>query len=442
MIFALWILIAVICLSFAVLIAVSAYFIHFMTKPKLMTEEKSISDEISNGTWKTLDDLPTEDWNVITRDGYLLHGTIIYSVPVSSGHCTLSSQHCTMSSRTCFGISHWVIITHGWTNRRTETHKYVHMFHNLGFNCYIYDLRNHGVNKKSWTSMGPIESRDIIDIAAALRSRFGSDISIGLHGESLGSASSVLALGLADKTPCHPDTIPCHPELDSGSQMLNQVQHDNASYQHDNATRQHADGVHFSFLISDCGYASLKDLMIDLCTRLYHLPPIFAHAASNLNVLLHGYRLFSVEPYKALEHTTTPVLFIHGAADDFIIPSNAQKMFCTLSAQGASTTLSHPELTHRTPEPTLRIPGPTPCHPDTAPCHPDTAPCHAELVSGSQMLNQVQHDTIRQSPSVTPKTELYLCPGANHALSYATNPTEYEKQVAAFLSALQILNVH
>ena len=291
-----------------ILLGVGFYFIRFMTKPVRQTAEHIMQIDGGGGVWKDLTGIRNENFEVTTPDDYILHGSLLYA----EGDPDLTK---------------WVIITHGYTNCRLGSYKYAHMFLKLGWNCCIWDLRHHGENAEYYCSMGYHEPHDIVTIAGFLRHRFGSGIRIGLHGESLGSASSILALGLSDS---------------------------------------------FAFLISDCGFASLKGLMCYLAGARYHLPVVFAWAASTLNALVHGYTFFSIEPFRALDHTTTPVLFIHGSADTFIPPSNAQKLYNVL-----------------------------------------------------------------QSRPHAPATELYLCPGAEHALSYATDPAAYERRVGEFLERIQ-----
>jgi len=364
----LYVVVIVAVLFLILLTAIGCYFIRFMTKPTRQTPEHIMQVESENGVWKDLTGIKTEPFNVTATDGYLLHATLLYAPTGTPSPVEVTPADSRTSADTRIpgpvegagssdtrDLSRWVIITHGYTNCRLGTYKYAHMFLKLGWNCCIWDLRHHGENEDCYCSMGYHEPKDIVTIAAALRGRFGPDISIGLHGESLGSASSVMALGLAGNAARIPEPVEGTVAPTEGTGQ----------------STERATTSAFTFLISGCGFASLKGLMCYLAGHNYHLPSICAWAASTLNLLFHGYTFFSIQPVKALAHTPTPVLFIHGADDAFIPPCNAEQMY----------------------------------------------------------------NALRSRPDA-PKTDLYLCPGAQHALSYAVNPAEYEKRVAAFLSSI------
>lgn len=136
--------------------------------------------------------------------------------------------------------------------------------------------------------MGYLESQDIIAIKEAIKARFGSDVSIGLHGESLGAASSIQALGLTHE---------------------------------------------FTFCIADCGFSNLSELLIYQAMWRMHLPGWVVHIASGFLRIIYHYSFYQVNPIQALPHNQTPVLFIHGENDDFIPSSNSKKMFEATTCQ-------------------------------------------------------------------------------------------------------------
>ena len=88
----------------------------------------------------------------------------------------------------------YVILTHGHTDNRYGMLKYMKIYLDLGYNCIIYDLRGHGLNKRVWCSYGLLESRDLVRLIDDTYRRYGKDIYLGLHGESLGSATTITAL--------------------------------------------------------------------------------------------------------------------------------------------------------------------------------------------------------------------------------------------------------
>ncbi|MDD6194554.1 MAG: alpha/beta hydrolase [Lachnospiraceae bacterium] len=231
----------------------------FVIYPKRTSYEEAEQIEKSKGYWGDYDSYEKEAFNVTSFDGYVLHGELIKGV-----------------------ADRYVIITHGYTYNMLGSIKYVHMFHKLGYNVYIYDLRHFGKNDESFCSMGWYESRDIIAVAGALRQRFGNNISIGLHGESLGCASSLMALGMSQE---------------------------------------------FEFLIADCGFVDLHKLLADQAKKMLHMPSFIVFFTDFWMKRLHHYRFAEVRPIDALENNNVPILFIHGAADDFILPEHTKQAY-------------------------------------------------------------------------------------------------------------------
>lgn len=185
----------------------------------------------------------------------------------------------------------YVILTHGYSGNRWESLAYANIYYELGYHVYLYDMRYHGDNddgEESFCSMGCYEHMDILTIAEELRRRFGEKIRIGLHGVSLGASSSILALRLYEG---------------------------------------------FSFCVSDCGFADLKDLMAYLSGKWFHLPKMMMYPVNWACHCKYHFDLIKIKPWKALQkNMVTPLLFIHGTADDFILPSHAKRLYETASS--------------------------------------------------------------------------------------------------------------
>jgi fermentation-respiration switch protein FrsA (DUF1100 family) len=115
----------------------------------------------------------------------------------------------------------------------------------------------------------------------AVRENVGN-IEIGIHGESLGCAISLSALGLTQD---------------------------------------------FKFCVADCGYSDLELLLTELIGGQMHLPKFFVKIASFFCKVTQGFWFSDVKPYKALEENQTPILFIHGDADSFINKNHSQINF-------------------------------------------------------------------------------------------------------------------
>ena len=200
-----------------------------------------------------------EPFEVKSFDGYVLHGQI--------------AMHPEPTDK-------FMIITHRYTLNRNGSLKYVPLFRDLGYNCVIYDDRGHGVNEPHVCTYSLKEGRDLMAVIRELNRRFGDEIYLGLHGESLGSATQIRALMY------HPDV---------------------------------------KFVVNDCGFAEIIPVMQG-GLRGMHLPGFMVYLASLASRVMYGYAFTKARPIDALPGNTIPICFIHGAADDFITPDHSERM--------------------------------------------------------------------------------------------------------------------
>lgn len=175
----------------------------------------------------------------------------------------------------------FVIISHGYTYNHIGSIKYVNIYHSLGYSCILYDDRGHGDNIKFNCTLGINESKDLISVIADTYKRYGSGIYLGLHGESMGSGLQIMALKY------RPDV---------------------------------------RFIVNDCGYASLIDVLAWKVRQQFHLPGWLAYTASFACGLFYGYSFTRVNPIDNLKDNKIPICFIHGAEDNFIDKSQSERM--------------------------------------------------------------------------------------------------------------------
>lgn len=251
-------LVCIICLM-AVLILVGVLLVCYVTFPKRSTLEEGIAYAKEHDYWKAFDSYEKETVEIKSYDGYLLHGFLLKN-----------------------DSKKFVILTHGYTDNRYGSVKYCHMYRDMGYQVLLYDLRHHGENESSYCSMGYKEHQDILAISDYLKTHYGFDITIGLHGESLGCASSILALGKEET---------------------------------------------FDFCVADCGFSDLYKLLSYQAYQTFHLPSVFAHLASGVCYVMHGHSFSQIRPIDSFAISKTPILFIHGKDDDFIPPSMSEEMY-------------------------------------------------------------------------------------------------------------------
>jgi len=249
------------------LLGISYVLLRKTSHPKFFTTEETIEIERSKGFLEGYDAIPKMDYMIDSYDGYRLGCTY---VPLEGSHKL-------------------VIITHGHTYSRWGSVKYLMLFRKLGYGAVIYDDRGHGDNAKHPVTMGFHEAKDLLAVIADARNRFGDAAQeIGLHGESMGSAITLMALAHEQR---------------------------------------------LSFAVADCGYSDLQFFTRQFLKENFHLPSFFVTIASLMAKLLYGYSFKEVSPITAIKDNKVPICFIHGAADDFIDPVNGQRMYDAANCQ-------------------------------------------------------------------------------------------------------------
>lgn len=176
---------------------------------------------------------------------------------------------------------HYVILSHGYTSSRYGVYKYAVLYRKFGYNCVIYDNRGHGANKPAVTTFGWRESRDLMTVVEDTYARYGSDIRIGFHGESMGAGLQLMALQYAPKV---------------------------------------------DFIFNDCGYADILSVLRWKCQQIFHMPGWLADVASVFARLFCGCSFHQIRPIDQLKENEVPICFIHGDVDDFIHIWHSEKM--------------------------------------------------------------------------------------------------------------------
>ena len=177
---------------------------------------------------------------------------------------------------------HYVILSHGYTSTRYGMYKYAVLWRKLGYNCVIYDNRGHGVNAPATITFGIRESRDLMTVIEDTYERYGRDIHIGLHGESMGAGLQLMALS-------H------NPKVD--------------------------------FIVNDCGYSEILPVLRWKVKQGFGLPGWLADWASPYCKLFFGYKFEEVRPIDRLKENEIPICFAHGTGDTFTAHWHSEKMY-------------------------------------------------------------------------------------------------------------------
>jgi uncharacterized protein len=183
-----------------------------------------------------------------------------------------------------FDTKKYVIISHGVTENKTSSIKYMNLFLERGFNGIIYDHRRHGESGGKNTSFGYYEKFDLKQIVDWLKREKGKDILLGIHGESMGAATMILYAGGIE------------------------------------------DGA--DFYIADCPFSDFKELLNYVIKQEIKLPGKVFIPIANLFLRARArYSIKDISPISVIDKIKSPMLFIHSKKDDFILPEMTQKLF-------------------------------------------------------------------------------------------------------------------
>ena len=226
-------------------------------KPQTLDEARKWQEEHYNLSW--YDPLEKTDYTVSSYDGYILHAQFLKNPQ---------------------GSDRYIIISHGYTDNRFGALKYAQMYLDLGFNVIVYDLRGHGLNESTFCTYSARERKDLLALINDSHERY-RDISLfGLHGESLGAATSIAVLG--EK-----------PSVD--------------------------------FVVADCGFSEIASVLRGGLKSM-HMPEFLTGFASRCAKIRFGYSYDEMKPVGSLKDNKIPILFIHGADDRFILPEHSERM--------------------------------------------------------------------------------------------------------------------
>ena len=177
------------------------------------------------------------------------------------------------------------VFCHGYKCSKTSTIVYAKMLMDLGYTAVLYDHRNHGKSDKNFTSMGFYEKEDLDTIIQYCYQRFGPDISLVVHGESMGAATVLSYLTTKPK---------------------------------------------LAAVIADCGYSDLTELVKHQVFMRLKFPAFLFLPFVNLMLRwFAGFSLKEVSPIQGVLESNLPILFIHGDQDRYVPYQMSIKMYET-----------------------------------------------------------------------------------------------------------------
>jgi dipeptidyl aminopeptidase/acylaminoacyl peptidase len=196
-------------------------------------------------------ELPQEDVFLTTREGYKLH-------------CWLVAQKVN-----CRGT---IIYLHGVGDCKIGGIPYAKLFHEEGFNVFLYDSRRHGTSEGSYCTYGFYEKHDLSLAIDYLQNRPRLHIGrVGVFGTSMGAAVALQAAALDQR-------------IDA--------------------------------IVAEASFTDLRTIVVDYQKRIMKLPWHFLrNLAMSRSQELAGFKARYVSPIHAVRNVRKPILFIHGTDD-------------------------------------------------------------------------------------------------------------------------------
>ena len=173
----------------------------------------------------------------------------------------------------------FIVLVHGVSICYVGSLKYFDIFYKNGFNVLIVNQRRHGKSEGKYSTYGFYEKYDVNMWIEYLKSRFGNDIILGLHGESMGAGTVM-------------ETIPLNDSI--------------------------------KFVIEDCGYSNFHELIGFQITHAYKnrlVRKILRPSLIFANFFMKTTAKFSMKkivPIDIVASTSLPMMFIHGKEDYFV----------------------------------------------------------------------------------------------------------------------------
>ncbi len=176
-----------------------------------------------------------------------------------------------------------VTVLHGIADSRVGSAGFAPMFLNEGYRVLLPDSRAHGTSGGTYVTFGLLEKDDVIRWAYWMKQQ-GCNKLYAL-GESLGASILIQA---AELQPV------------------------------------------FSAIAAECPYADLREVAEYRVHHMAGVPTVLATAlirgAMIYARVVDGLNLSEVSPVRSIAHATTPILLIHGMADDLTPPYNSQRL--------------------------------------------------------------------------------------------------------------------
>ncbi|KRM22477.1 alpha/beta hydrolase [Latilactobacillus graminis] len=169
-----------------------------------------------------------------------------------------------------------ILVAHGYMGKKEDMARYIHLYHDLGYNVLAPDDRASGESEGHAIGYGWTDRLDYVKWTKQVVQKNGQQSQIGLFGVSMGGATVMMTAG--EKLP-----------------------------------------VQVKAVVEDCGYSSIEGELAYQLNDLFGLPKFPIFYTTNLMARARaGYNFFDGDATKSLAKSKIPIFFIHGGQDKFV----------------------------------------------------------------------------------------------------------------------------
>lgn len=190
----------------------------------------------------------------------------------------------------------FVIIIHGYTSSPRGMGIYAQKYHELGYNILMPSLNGHADSEANSVTMGWKDRLDIVDWVNFIAENYPQS-KIILHGESMGSATTMMTTG---------------EELPENVKVA----------------------------VADCGYTSVWDIFSNKIKnnfKMHEFPTLYS--ANVVNKLYSGFDFKEASAIEQLKKSKTPTIFIHGDKDTFVPYEMLEKVYEACASEKEKITI-------------------------------------------------------------------------------------------------------
>jgi fermentation-respiration switch protein FrsA (DUF1100 family) len=249
----------------------------FYEKAFLVETKKELDQYDSNKIYfseQRFNTLRREDVSISSKYDYKLYGTYIRNAKTTKDT---------------------MILIHGLGGSRWTELKYVDMYLDKGFNILIYDGRAHGFSGGDNVTYGFYEAADLDKWVNWIYTKNKGGL-IGVHGDSMGAATALL-----------------HSKINETKGRVN-------------------------FYISDSAYSDINELFTyrlrqDYNIKVKFVSKVLLFYVDKVNKLRNGFNLVEASPKNAIKDVQTPILFIHGEKDTFVLKEMTENLYGTKTGE-------------------------------------------------------------------------------------------------------------